>query len=264
MPDNNDLVHFVGPWDGPVVATSVHAGHEIRSELQPEMILDETTRLREEDPHTDRIAAVVASRMLTHRSRFEVDLNRPREEAVYREPADCWGLDVWRDPPLADDLTADSLAGYDQVYAELGERLDRLAERGPFVLLDVHSYNHRRDGADGEPAPVSDNPEINIGTGSVDHAQFGPLVDAFRRELCAQTVQGHPLDARENVAFKGRALAWFVHERYPKVGCVLALEFKKTWMDEWTGDVDEVHLDELRAALAATLPVLEKSLAELG
>ena len=30
------------------------------------------------------------------RSRFEVDLNRPREEAVYRVPEDCWGLDVWR------------------------------------------------------------------------------------------------------------------------------------------------------------------------
>lgn len=260
----DDTVQFVGPWDGPVVATSVHAGHEVRPDLQSEMVLDETTRLREEDPHTDRIAAVVASRMITFRSRFEVDLNRPREEAVYREPDDCWGLDVWRDPPLSDELTAGSLAVYDEVYAELARRLDPIAERGPFVLLDVHSYNHRRDGHAAQPAPDEDNPEVNLGTGSIDQARFGALVDAFREELSSHVVQGHTLDVRENVAFQGRALAWFVHERYPKVGCVLALEFKKTWMDEWTGEVDEVHLDELRTALAATLPVLEKSLAELA
>lgn len=261
---DHDVVEFVGPWDGPVVATSVHAGHGVRAELATEMVLDEETRLREEDPHTDRIAAVVPSRMLTHRSRFEVDLNRPREEAVYREPDDCWGLEVWRDAPLSDELTRGSLAVHDEVYAALGRRLDALAERGPFVLLDVHSYNHRRDGADAPPAPVVENPEVNLGTGSVDRARFGDLVDAFRDQLASQEVRGHQLDVRENVAFKGRALAWFVHERYPGTGCVLALEFKKTWMDEWTGEVDEDHLEELRRALASTVPVLEKSLAALG
>ena len=46
-----------------------------------------------------------------------------------------------------------------------------------------------------------------------------------------------PLDARENVVFEGRSLAWWVHDRYPRVGCVLALEFKKTFMDEWTGEL---------------------------
>ncbi|GGD12340.1 N-formylglutamate amidohydrolase [Nocardioides daphniae] len=259
----DEIVEFVGPWDGQVVATSVHAGHEVRPELQPEMVLDEDTRLREEDPFTDRIASVVPSRMVTHRSRFEVDLNRPREEAVYREPDDCWGLDVWRDPPLSKELTEGSLAVYDHVYAALAERLDEVAARGPFVLLDVHSYNHRRDGAAAQPAPDADNPEVNVGTGSVNQEVFGPLVDRFVRALGEQVVRGHRVDARENVAFKGRALAWFVHTRYPGVGCVLALEFKKTWMDEWTGEVRDDHLEEIRAALTATLPVLEKSLADL-
>lgn len=260
----DEIVQFVGPWDSQVVATSVHAGHDVRPELRPEMVLDEATRLREEDPHTDRIASVIPSRMVTHRSRFEVDLNRPREEAVYREPDDCWGLDVWRNPPLSKELTEGSLAVYDEVYAALGRRLDKVAERGPFVLLDVHSYNHRRDGVDGKRAPIQENPEVNVGTGSVNQEIFGPLVDTFCRAFSEQVVGGHRVDARENVAFKGRALAWFVHTRYPGVGCVLALEFKKTWMDEWTGEVHEDHLEELRAALTATVPVLEKSLAELG
>ena len=39
--------------------------------------------------------------------------------------------------------------------------------------------------------------------------------------------------------------------------CALALEFKKTFMDEWTGEVDEAMLADLAAALAATRePVL--------
>ena len=34
----------------------------------------------------------------TH-SRFEVDLNRPREKAVYIKPEDAWGLEVWKYKP---------------------------------------------------------------------------------------------------------------------------------------------------------------------
>ena len=148
------VVSFIGGWDAQVVATSVHAGHGLRPEIAAAVVLDGDVRLREEDPHTDVLAAAVDSRALTSRSRFEVDLNRPRDEAVHREPDDCWGLDVWADGTLSDDLTAGSLAVYDEFYARLGERLDEVAARGPFVLLDVHSYNHRRDGADAPPAPV--------------------------------------------------------------------------------------------------------------
>lgn len=64
----DDVVKFVGSWDGPVVATSVHAGHDVRPEIAEVMVLDEETRLREEDPHTERIAEAVESRMLTSRS----------------------------------------------------------------------------------------------------------------------------------------------------------------------------------------------------
>ena len=259
----SDVVAFEGEWLGPVVATSVHAGHGLRPEVAEAMVLDEATRLREEDPFTDRIAAVVPDRAVTTRSRFEADLNRPRREAVYRRPEDCWGLDVWRGGTLSDDLFEGSLATYDAFYDALAPRLDALAERGPFVLLDVHSYNHRRDGADAEPAPAEDNPEINVGTASVDRERFGPLVDRFMADVSVPSPAGRTVDARENVAFEGRALAWFVHDRYPGVGCVLALEFKKTWMDEWTGEVDEDRLEDLRGLLAGTLPGLREELEKL-
>ena len=263
MGGTSDAVAFVGDWTGQLVATSVHAGHALRPEIAEVMVLDEAERFREEDPFTDRLAAVVPDHVVTSRSRFEADLNRPRREAVYRTPDDCWGLEVWRGGELSDELFEGSLATYDAFYDALAPRLDAVAERGPFVLLDVHSYNHRREGADEPPAPAAENPEVNVGTGSLDHDLFGPLVERFMGDLRDASLGCGPLDARENVAFEGRNLAWWVHDRYPRVGCVLALEFKKTFMDEWTGEVDEAALERARQALAGTLPGLHEELGRL-
>ncbi len=243
---------FVGDWSGQLVATSIHAGHELRPEIADLMILAEDERRREEDPFTDVIGSLAPARVVVHRSRFETDLNRVRDIAVYTQPDDCWGLDVWSTTELPADVKAHSLEVYDSFYSDLGDRLDELAARGPFVIYDVHSYNHRRPGADQPAEPVEENPEVNLGTGSVDRERFGPVVDAFRTSMSEQG-----FDIRENVKFKGQALAWWVHERYAGTGLVLALEFKKTFMDEWTGIPDTVRLDELAHALSATMaPVL--------
>ena len=260
---NDDIVQFIGDWTGQVVATSIHAGHQVRPDLAELMVLDPAERLREEDPHTDRIADVVPDRVVTHRSRFECDLNRPRREAVYRNPEDCWGLKVWRGGELPDEQFEQSLATYDVFYDELAARLDEVAARGPFVLLDVHSYNHRREEDDKLPAPADEYPDLNVGTGSVDLDVFEPLVERFIGDLQAAHLGAGPVDARENVVFEGRALAWWVHDRYPRVGCVLALEFKKTFMDEWTGELDEAALDRTREALAGALPGIHEELGRL-
>jgi N-formylglutamate amidohydrolase len=230
----------------PVVTTAIHAGHDLRPELADLVAVDEATRLREEDPFTDRLV-VAGTRVTVQRSRFEVDLNRPRAEAVYREPDDAWGLQVWKQPPPPE-AVARSLDLYDSFYGALANRLDRLAARGPFVVLDIHSYNHRRDGA---PAPQAENPEVNVGTGSLDRARWAAVVDAFVDEMRAQQVAGHALDVRENVRFEGAQLARWVHERYRGTGCALALEFKKVFMDEWTGEADDAHIAELARAVGA-------------
>ena len=247
-----------GDWSGQLIATAIHNGHDLRAATADEMILDERTRLMEEDPFTDVIGAATPAQVVVNRSRFEVDLNRPREDAVYRRPEDCWGLEVWRSNPLPDDVVEGSLELYDGFYAELARRLDEVARRGPFVVYDVHSYNHRRDGAGSEPAPAQDNPEVNLGTGTVDREVFGGVVDAFAQSLGSQRTVNGPIDVRQNVKFEGRALAWWVHERYAGIGCCLALEFKKTFMDEWTGEPDRDRLGQLQRALAAThVPVLD-------
>ena len=255
---------FLGDWSGQFIATAIHNGHDVRPELAAELVLPEPDRLREEDPHTDEIGALIPARVVVHRSRFEVDLNRKREESVYRNSEEAWGLDFLRDSPLGDEIVARSLDVYDAFYAELGRRLDPVAERGPFVVFDIHSYNHRRDGADAAEAPGEENPEVNVGTGSMDRERFGPVVDAFMDSLAAAGTSAGPLDVRENVRFRGRQLAAWTHARYPDRGVVLALEFKKTFMDEWTGQVYRGRIDELARALAGTVPSLEETLREVA
>jgi N-formylglutamate amidohydrolase len=244
--------------ESPIVAVAVHAGHALRTSIAELTALDDASRLREEDPHTDAWTALSPTRLVAGRSRFEVDLNRPRDKAVYAAPDDAWGLDLWR-RPLPSEEESRSRAAYDSFYATLEGVLDR-AERsfGRFVVYDIHTYNHRRDGAGSAPADPAANPDINVGTGSMDRERWAPVVDRFVAALRNAPIDGRPLDVRENVRFRGGHLAAWVHERFPYAGCALAIEVKKFFMDEHTGEVDPVVLGAIGSALAGTTgPVSE-------
>lgn len=246
--------------EGPIIATANHDGHELREEVAALTALSEEQRLREEDPYTGQWTSIAPTRIVARRSRFEVDLNRSRETAVYREPENAWGLALWK-TPLPEDVVARSVAEYDAFYADLERVLLDKAKLGSFVVLDLHSYNHRRDGPN---APAEDpfvNPEVNIGTGTMDRTRWRPLVDRFFADLSGFDFLGRHLDVRENVKFVGRQLPRWVHTRFPTEGCALAIEVKKFFMDEWTGELYQAPHEALRNALAATLPGLLEELA---
>ena len=234
-----------------LIATAVHNGHELRPGLAGLVALDDPTRLREEDPHTGSIARRFDNNVVVHRSRFEVDLNRERGEAFYQTPDDAWGLEVWQEP-LDEEEIAASLNLYDRFYADLGESLDRLVDaKGGFVLYDIHSYNHRRSGPEGDPDPVEGSPIVNLGTGSLP-ARWKVVADAFVESARDVSFDGAPLDVRENLRFEGRQVAGWVHENYGETGCALAIELKKVFMDEWSGEVHSDRLEQLAAALLKT------------
>ncbi len=247
--------YMVEPDAHAVIAASIHAGHDIRDDLVSRLALSDGDRLREEDPYTAEWTECAPARIVVHRSRFEVDVNRPRENAVYRTPADAWGLEVWREP-LTDVQVRDSLQEYDTFYAVVTGILDAFVEsRGGFVLVDLHSYNHRRGGADAPPDDPAANPEVNLGTGTLDRVRWAGMVDVFQEGF-----KDAGFDVRENVKFRGGNFANWVHSRYP-TGCVLAAEFKKTWMDEWTGSYDLDAHARIGETLCALAPRLS---AELG
>ncbi len=144
----------------------------------------------------------------------------------------------------------------------LGHFLYGLQKRsGHFIVLDVHSYNHRRDGQEAAPADPKVAPEVNIGTYSMDRDRWAHVVDPFIAKLNAFKFRGRAMDVRENVAFEGRGeQARFIHETFPQNGCAIAIEFKKFFMDEWTGVPDRPALVAMRDLIRSTLPVLEESL----
>ncbi|MEI2297257.1 N-formylglutamate amidohydrolase [Ensifer sp. MJa1] len=248
--------------DSPIVATAIHNGHAMRRDAQALVALSNEERRREEDPFTEFIIRDVTNRIIVHRSRFEVDLNRTRTGAVYLQPTQAWGLAVWREQPPPQLIEA-SLAVHDEYYAMLKSTLAAIEQRhGRFVVLDVHSYNHRRQGPEAEPAQPAETPEINIGTASMSRAKWADIIDAVISTLSASKVCGRTLDVRENVAFQGRGeQTRFIHEHFPDSGCAIAIEFKKTFMDEWTGKPDLEALRALRTLVASLAPVLTDALA---
>jgi hypothetical protein len=245
--------------DGPTVGLAVHAGHEVRPDLLPLMKMDEDARLREEDPYTDHWTLACHNQLLTRRSRFEVDLNRKPSDAICVQPEDCWNLEVWT-RPVDETIVRESLAEHAAFYQTLHHLLSGLQQRhGRFVVFDFHSYNHRRDGPDAPFADARQNPDINIGTGTMDRAFWGPLVDRFMTDIGRFDFCGQQLDIRENVNFRGRYVAEYVHHYFPRTGCVLAIEVKKFFMDEWTGAVDTEQTNALLDLFRATMPgVLEE------
>ncbi len=245
----------------PIVGTAIHDGGDVRPECEALMALDAGQRQREEDPFTAELIANFPTRIVAHRSRFEVDLNRARDAAIYLKPEQSWGLRVWREPP-DEAIVARSLAFHTAFYEALHSTLSEIARRhGKFVVIDVHSYNHRRDGPDAAPTPVAQAPDINIGTSSMDRDRWAPVVDRFLEALAKGRLAGRPLAVGENVSFQGRGeQTRFIHERFPETGCAIAVEFKKIFMDEWTGRPDRSAVAELRHLLASTIPLLEDAL----
>jgi N-formylglutamate amidohydrolase len=236
------------PNKSPLLATAIHDGHQVRSDLLEEFNLTETERLREEDPHTGYLARQFENHILGTYSRFETDLNRARDKAIYQKPEDAWGLQVWKNG-ISQDAVNTSLANYDNFYKIVTEELQKVIDtHGYAIVYDLHSYNHMRDGADGKPADPQKNPEINLGLGNMDLETWRPVVDAFTSSY----KENHNADIRENVKFDGGHFMHYLHKTFGEKICVIAIEFKKTFMDEWTNALDQTHLDLLASALKAT------------
>lgn len=235
----------------PIIATAIHDGHFIREELRSFMLLNEQERAREEDPYTGfMIDDLPVTKIKVSSSRFQLDLNRFIEKAIYEKPEDAWGLNVWKSLPEGEKkkLHGDYDAFYDAVKQVLDETINK---HGYALILDVHTYNHRRDDAFNE-ADSEANPEINMGT-FYNTEKWKALCSDYTQFLTDQN-----FDARENVKFKGGAFAQWMINNYGDKICVLSVEFKKTFMDEWTGIADVSHLIRLQKLLSKSVDFLNQ------
>ena len=267
--NDSQLGYIPPPWqvvdgEGPLLSTAIHNGHFVPFEDQMGMLLNPSDRLREEDPYTEEWTRIVPTHLVVNLSRFWIDLNRPRDKAAYLRPEDAWGLTIWGRDQNAQEIET-RLSYHERFYKSLFELLTKKQqENGYFVILDFHSYNHRRGGPG---APFDDsrlNPEINIGTGTMLNRELWQgVVEQFIGDLQAFDFQGRTLDVRENVKFQGGYFPEWVHRNFPNSGCVLSIEVKKFFMDEWSGKVDRTDFDLIKEALSTTIPGILNQLASI-
>ena len=252
------IFQFKDP-SNPIIVAAVHDGHNIRGELLEYLALGDNSRLREEDPFTGKWLSISKNTITSETSRFEVDLNRPREKAVYLKPEDSWGLKVWKEE-IPDDIYKRSLKKYSEFYSQLEKEINlHLTHNKIIVVYDLHSYNFRRNGASQPPEDDLQNPEINLGTGTLNRERWAPIVDRFIGETRSYNFMGRNLDIRENIKFRGGYFPRWIHENFPSNVCSLSIEFRKFFMDEWTGEPYEDVINEIGKLLKhTTVGVLEE------
>lgn len=245
--------------ESPLIVAAIHNGHNVRPEILPYLNLSEDQRLREEDPYTTEWLAISDSTIKVHKSRFEVDINRSRDKCIYLKPEDAWGLEVWN-KPLPKDMIEKSLEIYDEFYSRLKGGMDKfLAQHEWVIVYDMHSYNYRREGPDQFDSP-EENPEINIGTKNLNREHWSPVVDELLTRMKKFNFEGRHLDVRENVKFGGGYFSHWLYETYGDRVCPIAIEVKKFFMDEWTGEIDEANVRHIREMFIDTIhPVLDKA-----
>jgi N-formylglutamate amidohydrolase len=243
----NPYVIYFSPNDiqsDELVAASLHQGHFIEDSILKYFSISESERLREEDPFTDEFTIAGSTRIIANLSRFRVDLNRPRDKAVYFTSEDVWGLTLYKET-LPEAEIEKALKYHDAFYKDVHDLLTELVERhGNVFVYDFHSYNHMRAGSTGAISPPEQNPEINLGTGNIDRNYWSGVIERFIQDLREFDFDGRHLDVRENVRFKGGYFSKWISENFPQTVCVIAIEVKKFFMDEWTGipDMDKVNL----------------------
>ena len=76
----------------------------------------------------------------------------------------------------------------------------------------------------------------------------------FSRTFVSVARSSSRLDVRENVCFRGGEMSRWIHATYPDSVCSIAIEFKKFFMDEWTGEGVPGQGEAIEQALAATVP----------
>lgn len=252
-----DIADFNFDYREPMVFTAIHNGHHLSEQIAANIVLTESERLYEEDPYTGMFTEISGNRAVVNISRFQADLNRPVERSFYVTPAQAWGLKVRKSVPNAREISI-SRDCYDWWYQNISIYLEKMLKIHPRIFVfDLHSYNHRRKGPDAEFDDPEFNPEIIIGTNNMP-SDWLPIADIITSKLRTADYFGRGLDVRQNVKFDGGYFSRWLHDRFSgRVGCI-ALEFKKIFMNEWTGEIDMEKASRLREILSETkAPIID-------
>lgn len=233
--------------DSPFWSFAIHDGHHLDNRLQAFIKIGDLERLREEDPHTAKIANLGVNQFIIGTSRFQLDINRKLEDAVYIRPDQAWGLEVWKQPLPQEELDL-LYQKHNEIYELIESQLEyTIRKHGYFIVFDIHSYNAKRQNSE-EVIDQNSNPQINLGT-YYNHPSWDKLTNRLIQFIKSKSLYTKEIDIRENIKFKGGYLAQHLTNTFGNQGCVWSVEFRKDFMNEWTGETNSLKIQECRQLL---------------
>ncbi|AUC15363.1 hypothetical protein BTO06_09510 [Tenacibaculum sp. SZ-18] len=206
----------------PFVCAAVHDGHQFRKELWSNCLHTEYDRWYEEDPCTKEMIIDQPIVIAGLDSRFEYDLNRTPESAIYH---DAWGKQLWK-TELSTEVKEKSLTKHNQFYSVVEALIEKLESKyNHCIVYDMHSYNWKR--WDREV------PTWNLGTKNVDETRFARDINSWRNLLEKMPLPNDiKSTAKINDTFQGNGyFLMFITSRFENT-LVLATEIAKVYCDE--------------------------------
>ena len=203
---------------------AVHDGHQFRKDLWNNCIHTEYERWYEEDPETKTMINSHPIVIAGCDSRFEYDLNRAPEDAVFET---AWGKELWH-RPLSEAEKNKSLDKHANFYKVVHALVSKLEEKfGVAIVYDMHSYNWKR--WDREV------PTWNLGTSNVDNDRFGDDIETWRQYL-SELKFPHNIKSTSKIndTFQGNGyFLKYITKNFQNT-LVLATEIAKVYCDEYS------------------------------
>ncbi len=209
----------------PYVCAAIHNGTNFNRNLWKKCLHSQYDRWYEEDPGTGDMISLLPITLIAHDSRFEYDLNRAPQDAIYQT---AWGRNLWKEPLTAVEKDT-ALIKHDNFYRVVLQLLVKLEEMfESTVFYDLHSYNYKRWD---RPVPV-----FNIGTSNVDQIKYKIGIEQWcsildRIELPIEET----VSCKINDVFQGNGYFLKYVTTNSKNTLVLATEVSKIYCDEENG-----------------------------
>ncbi|MCO4822536.1 MAG: N-formylglutamate amidohydrolase [Flavobacteriaceae bacterium] len=232
----------------PYVCAAIHDGHQFRKSLWDNCLHTEYERWYEEDPETKNMIASHPIVIAGCDSRFEYDLNRSPENAIFET---AWGKKLWK-TPLQEEEKRVSLSKHANFYKVVDALIHKLESKfGASIVYDMHSYNWKR-----WDRVV---PTWNLGTSNLNNERYGALIESWRKRLSQINLPNNiQSSAKINDTFYGNGYFLKYISSNFKNTLVLATEIAKIYCDEY----EQIIFPEVVASVEEQLQIQIKQHAE--
>ena len=229
----------------PYICGAVHDGHQFRNSLWDNCLHTEYERWYEEDPCTKEMVQSHPMVIAGCDSRFEYDLNRGPENAIY---TDAWGKQLWREP-LQEEEKVHSLEKHIAFYKVIHALVKKTEEKyGKALVFDMHSYNWKRW--------EREVPTWNLGTANIDNRRFGALASSWSDRLGQMELpNGIRSTSKINDTFQGNGYFLKYITQHFDHTLVLATEIAKVYCDEYTGIIYPEVVRSVEKQLKELIPL---------